>query len=525
MAKASAPAFPATTAASQRLQEALQVRQNCAAVQCGLPPGSSLTNGDEALYPNLIGTFTKGLSHNGLGEVDPAGYAAFLKAMASGRHADFEQIPLGYTRKLVNPQGSFAYTLEGGDPYVFTLAPPPAIASAEAGAELVELYWQSAVRDVAFSDYDSSPIIQNAAAELSSLSGYKGPRDASGNVTTSNIFRGPTAGSLKGPFLSQYLMKPVPFFSGLMEQQYRVGMAGVDYVKTYASWLETQSGLPPYDVEMFDPTPRYIRNGRDLAQAVHYDHTYQFFTQAALIILDIRPETVLNFNVYQLSATNPYKTSRIQTGFTTFGPAMACCWLGNVTSAALKACWREKWAIHRRLRPDTFSGRVHNVLAGAASYPIDPGLLHSQALQYNLQQNGSALLSQAYLESSPIHPSYPAGHAVISGACVTVLKSLFAENALISGCYVPSSDGLSLIPADGLGLTIGGELEKLAFNIGMGRDFAGIHYRSDLVGGLLLGEAVAISFLQDQANTFTEDFSGFQFTSFLGTPVTVAPNQ
>ena len=46
-------------------------------------------------------------------------------------------------------------------------------------------------------------------------------------------------------------------------------------------------------------------------------------------------------------------------------------------------------------------------------------------------------------------------------------------------------------------ITIEGELEKLATNIGMGRNFSGIHYRTDEVQGNLLGEAIAIEYMKD----------------------------
>jgi hypothetical protein len=71
-------------------------------------------------------------------------------------------------------------------------------------------------------------------------------------------------------------------------------------------------------------------------------------------------------------------------------------------------------------------------------------------------------------------------------------------------------------------LTIGGELNKLAFNHPMGRDWAGIHYRSDTAAGLALGEAVAIAFMQDNVGTFTESFPGFEFTGFDGKPVVIS---
>jgi hypothetical protein len=44
---------------------------------------------------------------------------------------------------------------------------------------------------------------------------------------------------------------------------------------------------------------------------------------------------------------------------------------------------------------------------------------------------------------------------------------------------VPTPDGRSLEPYRDSALTVKGEFEKLAFNIAMGRNFAGTHYRSD----------------------------------------------
>jgi hypothetical protein len=63
------------------------------------------------------------------------------------------------------------------------------------------------------------------------------------------------------------------------------------------------------------------------------------------------------------------------------------------------------------------------------------------------------------------------------------------------------------------------EIDKLAFNISMGRDWAGIHFRSDTMAGLILGENVGISVLQDLVRTFSEDFEGFNFKRFNGSSV------
>ena len=72
------------------------------------------------------------------------------------------------------------------------------------------------------------------------------------------------------------------------------------------------------------------------------------------------------------------------------------------------------------------------------------------------------------------------------------------------------------------GLTIGGEIDKLASNIAFGRNFAGIHWRSDAEEGMRLGEAVALSILRDQGDNYPgENFEGFKITKFDGTTVTV----
>src|SRR5207247_4375136 len=91
------------------------------------------------------------------------------------------------------------------------------------------------------------------------------------------------------------------------------------------------------------------------------------------------------------------------------------------------------------------------------------------------RRNDTYLLPQAFPEGSPLHPSYGAGHATVAGACVTVLKALFDESFLIPNPVVPGPDGRSLVRYTGPDadrLTVGGELNKLAANVAIGRNFA-----------------------------------------------------
>ena len=71
-------------------------------------------------------------------------------------------------------------------------------------------------------------------------------------------------------------------------------------------------------------------------------------------------------------------------------------------------------------------------------------------------------------------------------------------------------------------ITVNGEINKLASNIGQARNFAGIHWQADYEWGLQLGEAVALSVLRDQSNNYvSENFEGFTIIKFEGTTVTV----
>src|ERR1019366_2789779 len=130
-------------------------------------------------------------------------------------------------------------------------------------------------------------------------------------------------------------------------------------------------------------------------------------------------------------------------------------------------------------------------------------VLNSEALKESFARNGSYLLSQAFPEGSPTHPSYPTGHGTVAGACITFLKFFFDENYVIPNPLVPTNDGLALVPYTGPDagqITVGGELNKLARNVSFGHGVhAGIHWRSDTDWSMTLGEAMAISALQDKA--------------------------
>lgn len=497
------------------------------------------TNGDEERYPSRIGNFSKGLPHNDLGEVEPADYNALLAALRTGDFADFEALRVVGQLSILNPLGGLAFNLEGPDSPAPEVDPPPALASEEIAAQATELYWMAVTRDVPFADYDNDPLIAEAVADLGDFPGYTGPAP----VTPQNLFRVHYPGVLDGPMVSQFLLQPFLLDGIRIDGRTRVPLPvttaeGIDFLTFYDEWLCAQRGFPvednplgysvcPRGEQVFDPEPRFLRSVRDLGQNAGQDAIYSAY---------LRPPLILH-GADALDLGNPYRESRTQNGFATFGLAHLLLLVGSVHKAE-RHTWYQKWNVHRFLRPETFGGRVHNVRTGVADYPISQRLLDSPVLdrvfEYNRIVNqrrgcgnadGSFLLPILFPDGGSTSPSFPAGHAVNAGACVTLLKAWFNEDLPFPNPVRASRDGLTVEPyeagVDGPVLTVGGELNKLAHNLSFGRDMSGVHWRADDVQGNFQGEEVAISILREARPTYPEPFTAFTLRKFDGTRIAV----
>jgi hypothetical protein len=297
-------------------------------------------------------------------------------------------------------------------------------------------------------------------------------------------------------------------------------------VTGYDEWLSIQRGCDP-GVGRADQLEkdgqgklvrRHVRNARDLATYVHFDALYEAYLNACLILLDVEAP---------FDAGNPYNASQNQAGFGTFGGPHILSLVCEVATRALKAVWWQKWGVHRRLRPEAFGGRVHNHKAGQKSYPIHQELLDSDVLDAVEDAHGTYLLPQAFPEGSPTHPAYGAGHATVAGACVTILKAWFEESTRIEQLFDPKvadAQGDTLedyVGADKGDMTVGGELDKVAANVAIGRNMGGVHWRSDYTESMRLGEHVAIQLLLEQTETYNEDYS-FALTKFDGSQVDIS---
>jgi hypothetical protein len=496
------------------------------ATQDAVPTGSvsHTANTDLTKFPDGLGTYTKALKQASAGIPDPTTFDQFLKACGAkpgGPVGDFEQpnIQLGGTAKLNGPRGAFAFQLAGEDSRGFgdSIVPtPPALDSIEYAIELVELYWASLLRDVHFREYATNATAQAAAIELSELVAahpgkYAGPLEA-GMVTPAVLFRGGFNarpqyffGETVGPYLSQFCLLPTYLGRVPLDQKIKTFVGGKDFMKDSTTWKNIQSGMTPQEVLEFDDHPRYIRNGRDTAAYTQVDELYQAYLVAYLAC------STLGIGA---NPKSPYATYKNDKAFGTFGGPDITATLGAVARAAINAVWYQKWAVHLRHRPESGGGIV-DLLKTNLLNPTDAAklsnfgiILNSVALDLSHIRNGSYLLSQAFPEGSPTHPAYPTGHGTVAGACITILKFFLNGDQEIPNPVVPSLDGSYLEPYFGPGkLTVNGELHKLAHNISFGHGIhAGIHWRSDTDYSLLLGEAVAISFLEDQMWTYQEDF-------------------
>jgi hypothetical protein len=549
------PATRRDTARSKRVQAA------DIAYNRGQPP--HVNNCEESDYP-YVANYSKGLQHDTLGDVVPASYVSMLKALQTRVPADFEAIQLGPGgKKLTNPQAGLAFVLEGHDPASVTQPPAPRIDSAQNSSEMGELYWMALARDVHFSNYGTSGVVQAAIQSLNTdFTDFRGPK-VSGQVTTQTVFRGIFPGETTGPYLSQFLWKGNSDPGGIpgqgrdakdgfirygairVDQRRQTVLPGTDYLVDFPWWLDVQNGADKRGMDQFDTTRRrFIRNLRDLGNFVHFDNVADAFFNAAYILLSeptgnqlqactgpstTAPCTVPGVNMeFPFDPQNPYNAYLKQAPFATYGSAHVLSLVWEVLSRALRVVWFQKWFVHRRLRPEEFGGRIDNHLSGRRLYPqINSEILNALTTgglkSYFPGSYGTYLLPQAYPEGAPTHPAYGAGHATGAGACATILKAFFDEQKVIEKPVVSSADGTALVDYTGAGwasMTVGGELNKLAGNIALGRNGAGVHWRTDYDQSLLLGEKVAIAILQEQSLLFNEG-GGFMLTKFDGTCVKI----
>lgn len=535
-------------------------------------------NGDENTVPLYASQFSKSFEHGSDGLLTEQGqesYKQLLQAIKNGKQEDFNAIVRApNSSKLVNPQAALAFCLEGCDTCLFSIPLFPRLASAELAASMMELYLMELCRDVYFHEYGTGlntddngsggSLTQDAANVLQSLgAAFVGPRNANGQVDVGVLFRGNSSGDFKGPYTSQFAFLPTiaaipaslggdtlgPIGQIKLEQKWSIKNKR-EFVVSFEDFVAVQNGLVPkkYVASDYDPiNRRYFIDGRDWASFIHVDANCESFFYAAYVLYSYNFPYCHDMPYYDETMPN-------EAAFATMGMMEMFAMVEDVAGDAIKASWAQKWRANRALRPEAFGGLVHNAkITDSNPFNLNNLLfiphvgidvlaqirahneLQADFPENNLtpEQASTYLLAQVYPEGCPNHPTYTSGHATVAGACATILKAFFENDTLIVSVTTPvqpdPNNPSQLIPLIGYQeneLTVAGELDKLASNTALARNWAGIHWRQDAEQGILLGEQVAIRYLQDRALLYNEqNFKGYVLTKRDGTCIRILGNQ
>jgi len=436
-------------------------------------------------------------------------------------------------RSLENPFAGRSSSLIGSSPdrlLAALLAVPPAeVTSQKQLFGMVETWAMAVLRDMPFSKWAMAASLTPFMNFLNTLE-HDAPTDANtGRITLGTVFRGTGVDELLGSYVSQYLLLPFDYGGLRVEQKYRVEKDAALSV-TDAGWLAIQRGEVVHDKftnRAKQDEAQYTASMRGLGSKVHNDFLYQFYYNAVLMSFGCGVKPV----GLEMAAGQTKITAWTDGGYPDVLAAVA-----HVARGAMQTAWFHKWNVQMRIRPEVLAQRFvlcsrDATLCAAMglterfnSIPDDvKGLIseHNRQLlsESDLAFDGSMdinlYLALQYPEGSPTHPSWPGGHAVVAGACVTVIKAMLATvdpDTLQRKPWphdkcpaqMADADGSDLIAdnsAERDGVTIVGELHKLASNVALGRNMAGVHFRTDTDEGILLGEAYALTYLQQILET------------------------
>jgi hypothetical protein len=319
--------------------------------------------------------------------------------------------------------------------------------------DMSDVYAKAIYRETLFSTYSTDGVIDGSV--LSDLNSFRGPA-----VTSANLFRSPNIpGNVSGPFVSQFLMQPFVMGSQTITQSYLKELPKVAESITSSGWLDIQNGKTPAGTNTSGDTS-FICNGQMLGSIVHTDALTQFYINAAVLA------SSLGFKIW---GKENMSNNTINTGFQTGGLPNLISALGEVSNQALISAWEQKYS-YMRVRPEVFAQRIetiknnYNSVSGAPYYPDikticdrvgsdkESGCANILSKITEQNANSTYYLPLMYPEGSPTHPSYPAGHSVVAGACCTLLKAFYsATNS--SGTDVSFSSGVKILTA-GNGYTV-----------------------------------------------------------------------
>lgn len=412
--------------------------------------------------PHHTMPFTKGIS-------DPAALAAANRPSLSpsARQSALNALPRPGALQWVDPQAGILNSS------ISPISPPPALNSPELAADLFEVAAIGLLADVPLDQWANHPIALKAAktlggfpygilsADLCRLHGTDG-------LARLNATRRPAdrVGSL--------LREPIPIAWGAPSSFAARRREGW-YLTSEQSWRAAQQGgipgqHPNLPAQRFGPISQ-ITTGRDLASLVQSDP----------------PGSISLAVAQQLQAARARRSSRFPAGTNDVGfvgrlqaVEINNC-IGSVLMQAFRLGWRQKWIDYNFERPEELwplaaAGSFHPLLLQLGGWIFD---------EIHQRHGDRRFLPQIYAGGCPCHPDWPSGHAIEAGVGATILKATFADGPLTlpSGVRIASAHEA---------------IDTAMWNLALGRSIAGIHTMGSLRQGMLLGQSVAIDYLNNQ---------------------------
>lgn len=296
------------------------------------------------------------------------------------------------------------------------MPPAPGVTSNTTAAEMVELYWMAALRDLDAGQFDgsgapSNNLVSKARKEINqrfteavqsnfvskegriedkSFPSNNGPEDrfilgldvpgeADRFVAFKNetLFRLGLPGDEVGPMISQFFLRSAGFGTQRIDQRQRPYASDLNYLTAFNDWLQAQNSgkddagnsYPGSNESELSTTKpggryedheRYICTMRDLARFVNKDALHQAYFNAALILLSGGAKWPIGNPYHDLE--NGIVVGSLagrEAGFGVLGGPHILALVSEVATRALKVVWRQKWQENLRLRPEAYGGLVH----------------------------------------------------------------------------------------------------------------------------------------------------------------------
>ena len=511
---------------------------------CNYDSYNNNTHNNNSEHSNLYfnNKFSKTFKHHPkTGElIDKCEYKKFCHGLECEDSSLLDSVMIHPESELKLADYYASFSCSGIDQKLYHLPAPGDIYSKSTAVEMVELYAKAISRDVSFCCYKKSSVIVKALESLNHPDVLKYLPDMplqNCKITPYTIFRGNSVGETCGPYISQLLFLNVPMGAHIINQKYYVPPNKCKAIKCglVTEWGRNNCEMVKIQNGKLSELPdapticqleyKYIYNGRSLGELVHSDPVYQIYHNTGLILSAMGAKH--NDGFMELDNCGRFINSN--------GIASLLCSVTECSRLALKYAWYWKWKGYKRVRPEGISLWIDNVLnnrkCNDTEYKISDIVLQSDIMEciksYNAEWGCdfkcSYTLPQQYKEGSPTHPAYPAGHAVVAGALCTILKIYFDDTVKWKDLPIFSAEKNIVVPddlndvviachdgsklrkyggSDKSKLTVGHEINKLASNIALGRDWAGVHYRTDGTKGILLGELIAIDYMKSVMKTW-----------------------